>query len=141
MKMRDFSTPWKIGITIGIIIAGIIMLAAVSLIGSGSINKRVVNLYTQELKPLIALNSMKGAMYRYRDRTLRFILEAGDEDASRHIKHLKDQKIRIQTQIDKYKSTRLSDEERKYVAGFEEQWRKFAQIVEGQALPILMGGG
>ena len=141
MRLRDLSTPWKIGITIGIIIAGIVVLAAVSLIGSGSINKRVVNLYTQELKPLIALNSMKGAMYRYRDRTLRYILEAGDEDADRHLKHLEDQKVRIQAQIDKYKSTRLSDEERKYMTGFEERWQKFVGIVEGQALPILRGGG
>ena len=140
MRLRDLSTPWKIGITIGIIIAGIVVLAAVSLIGSGSINKRVVNLYTQELKPLIALNSMKGAMYRYRDRTLRYILEAGDEDADRHLKHLEDQKVRIQAQIDKYKSTRLSDEERKYMTGFEERWQKFVGIVEGQVLPILKEG-
>jgi len=44
MRLRNLSTPWKIGLTIGIIILGIIVLGIVSLVGSGSINKRVVNL-------------------------------------------------------------------------------------------------
>ena len=60
----------------------------VSLFGSGSINKRVVNLYTQELVTLTVLNKVKGAMYRYRDRTLRYILDAGEEGAERHLNHL-----------------------------------------------------
>jgi len=72
MILKNLSASWKIGLTIGTIIFGIVVLGVVSLIGSGSINKRVVNLYTQELKTLIALNEMKGAMYRYRDRTIRF---------------------------------------------------------------------
>jgi len=137
MVLKNMSTPWKIGLTIGIIILGIITLGIVSLIGSGSINKRVVNLYTQELKPLIALNNIKGAMYRYRDRTLRFLLEAGEGNALRHLEHLSAQKERIWSGIDNYKRTRLSQEEEKYIRRFEERWKEFISIVENKViLPI-----
>jgi len=137
MRLRNLSTPWKIGLTIGIIILGIIVLGIVSLVGSGSINKRVVNLYTQELKPLIALNTIKGAMYRYRDRTLRFILEAGDDSAARHLKHLSVQKKRIHAGLEEYKKTRLSDEEEKYISAFEDKWNEFISIVENKVLPAV----
>jgi len=135
MIMRNLSTPWKIGITIGIIIIGIIILGIVSLVGSGSINKRVVNLYTQELKTLIALNAIKGAMYRYRDRTLRFILEAGEDDAIRHLEHMSVQKKRVWSGIEDYKKTRLSEEEREYVKSFEEKWNEFVSLVENKVIP------
>ncbi len=137
MKLKNLSTPWKIGITIGIIISGIITLGAVSLIGSGSINKRVVNLYTQELKPLISLNGIKGAMYRYRDRTLRFILEGGDKNATRHLEHMLKQKERVKAGIDKYKGTRLSNEEKKYINEFEKKWSKFVHVVENEVIPLV----
>ena len=137
MKLKNLSTPWKIGITIGIIISGIIVLGAVSLFGSGSINKRVVNLYTQELKPLISLNGIKGAMYRYRDRTLRFTLEGGDENSVRHIEHMSKQKERVQAGIDKYKETRLSPEEKRHITEFEKKWKEFVNIVENEVIPLV----
>ncbi len=140
MKLRNLSTPWKIGITIGIIISGIIVLGAVSLLGAGSINKRVVNLYTQELKTLISLNGIKGAMYRYRDRTLRFTLEGGDKNALRHLEHMSKQKERIQASIDEYKKTRLSLEERKYLTEFENKWNEFVHVVENEVIPLVKSG-
>lgn len=142
--IKNMPTSWKIGFTMGIIIAGIIFLGIFSLKSSSSINKRVVNLYTQELKPLIALNSVKGAMYRFRDRTLRYILEAGDKDAYRHLEHLEEQEKRVIEEISRYKSTRLSKEEENYLKNFEEKWQIFAKIVKDEVIPAVkkeIGGG
>ncbi len=137
MGFRDLSTPWKIGTTIAIIILGIIFLGFVSLRSSGDINKRVVNLYTQELKPLILLNKVKGAMYRFRDRTLRYLLEFGESDASRHLAHLSSQKERLMKNLSLYKETRLSEEEKKFLEGFESKWKEFIKHVENEVLEPL----
>ena len=137
---RNLGTYWKIGITIGVIIVGILVLGVVSLFGSGSINKRVVNLYTQELVTLTVLNKVKGAMYRYRDRTLRYILDAGEEGAERHLNHLHGQKNRLREKLDVYKKTRLSAEETENLKGFEENWERFTAIVEGEVIPLVRRG-
>ncbi len=134
MGFKNLSTPWKIGITIALIILGIIFLGFVSLRSSGNINKRVVNLYTQELKPLILLTKVKGAMYRFRDRTLRYLLEFGEPDASRHLAHLTAQKERLMKNLNLYKETRLSEEEKKFLDGFESKWREFIKHIEKDVL-------
>ncbi len=134
MRFKNLSTSWKIGTTIAVIILGIIFLGFISLRSSGEINKRVVNLYTQELKPLILLNKAKGAMYRFRDRTLRYLLEFGEPDASRHLAHLAAQKERLMKNLNLYKETRLSEEEKKFLDGFESKWKEFIKHIEQDVL-------
>ncbi len=139
-KFRNLSVSRKIGLTVFLILVGILALGVLNLRDAARINKRVNNLYTQELKPLIALNSIKGAMYRYRDRTVRYLSEADSQDRERHLKHLETQKQRIFTEIDKYRETRLSKEEADLLNKFESVWKEYVKEVETKVIPLANQG-
>ncbi len=139
MVFRNLKVVYKIGFTLFLIIAGMLIIGLVNLRDASRINKRVNNLYTQEIKPLTILNSAKGAMYRYRDRTLRFLLETeGDRD--RHIEHLTNQKQRLTNAISDYKETRLSEEEEMFLREFERIWNEYISEVENKVIPLAKEG-
>ncbi len=119
----------KIWTVIALFIISLISLSSFQLYQSSKINQRVQNLYTQELTPLLHLSKIKGALYRFRDRALRFIFSLDPAERKKHFKIMQEQSARVYEYIDKYQKTRLSKEEKRYLASFVADWKKFKNLV------------
>ena len=128
----------RLYLTLGILIALIFLVGEWSLWQSAQINKRVNNIYTQEVVPLESMSHLKGALYRIRDRTLRLIDAKNREEIEHHKKIINEQLTRINSEIDKYDNTRLSKEEKTELQDFRINLQQYLKIIEQKVYPKLL---
>ena len=128
----------RLYLTLGILIALIFLIGEWSLWQSAQINKRVNNIYTQEVVPLEIMSHLKGALYRIRDRTLRLIDAKTNEEIAHHKKIINEQLSRISSEIDKYDNTRLSKEEKRELQNFQTNLQEYLQIIKLRVYPKLL---
>ena len=128
----------RLYLTLGILIALIFLVGEWSLWQSAQINKRVNNIYTQEVIPLESISHLKGALYRIRDRTLRLIDTKNHEEIVHHKKIINEQLSRINSEIDKYDNTRLSKKEQEELQHFKTNLQAYLQIIKQEVYPKLL---
>ena len=86
----------RLYLTLGILIFLIFLIGEWSLWQSAQINKRVDNIYTQEVIPLENISHLKGALYRIRDRSLRLIDTKDPKIIAHHKQIIQEQLKRIE---------------------------------------------
>lgn len=117
------------------------LLMAVGIYGIdkvGMINKRVNNIYTQELIPLETIEDIKASMYRIRERVGRHITEPKRQNI--HETKIREQLSRLARNKYKYEQSRLDSNEIELVSSLESHWQKYLSIIEEQVLPLSRKG-
>ena len=127
----------RLYISFGILLLIIIILAEWSVWQSYQINKRVSNIYTQELIPLENISHIKSALYRIRDRTLRLIDTKRLDEIEKYKKIIEKQIQRIFQEIELYDDTRLSKEEKNYLQNFKKNLKEYLYIIQQDVYPYL----
>ncbi len=138
MKIKSFKN-WKIASKLyTVLLILITMLISLGLFGlqqSSAINDRVNNLYTQELIPLETVEDMKASLYRIRDRMGRLLTEP--ERYAIHENVFREQLSRLQRNEDKYRESRLGDEESRLVNQYAENWHNYLNIMDVKFFPLI----
>jgi len=129
MLFKNLNIHKKLFSVLGFLIFIIIIVGEWSIYQSSQINKRVNDLYTQEILPLENLSNLKGALYRIRDRTLRLADSKDQLDIKKHKKIINIQKDRILKELDLYDNTRLSKKERYELKRFKDNFNEYMQII------------
>ncbi|QOP43394.1 EAL domain-containing protein [Sulfurimonas sediminis] len=135
---RKMQLKTRLYITLGGLIVLIFITGEWSLWKSSQINKRVDNIYTQEVIPLENISHLKGALYRIRDRSLRLIDTKDKNIISKHKKVIQEQEKRIKQELEIYDNTRLSKEEKLELQKFKTNFQKYLTIIKKQIYPKLM---
>ena len=137
MVFLNMSLGKRLYLTLGILIFLIFLIGEWSLWQSAQINKRVDDIYTQEVIPLENISHLKGALYRIRDRSLR-LLDTLDAQIIEHHKQIIQKQIkRIEKELDSYDDTRLSKQEREYVENFKNNLNEYISIIQSEIYPRL----
>jgi len=128
----------RLYITLGILIFLIFLIGEWSLWQSAQINKRVDNIYTQEVIPLENISHLKGALYRIRDRSLRLIDTKDLNTIKHHQRIINDQIQRVYNELNKYVSTRLSEAEKLEFQKFKKNFEEYLNIIKKDVYPFLL---
>ena len=128
----------RLYLTLGILIFLIFLIGEWSLWQSAQINKRVDNIYTQEVVPLENISHLKGALYRIRDRSLRLIDTKDPQDILHHKKIIQVQIKRIKRELDAYDDTRLSRKEQEELQKFITNFKEYLSIIQREVYPNLL---
>ncbi|MEN4046317.1 EAL domain-containing protein [Sulfurimonas sp. NWX367] len=138
MMFNKMQLKTRLYLTLGGLIFLVFIIGEWSLWQSSQINKRVDNIYTQEIVPLENISHLKGALYRIRDRSLRLL----DAKESLEIKHHKEiiakQVQRIKKELDSYDNTRLSKEEQLELDKFQTNFQEYLSIIYNKVYPNLL---
>ena len=128
----------RLYLTLGVLIFIIFLIGEWSLWQSAQINKKVDNIYTQEVIPLENISRLKGALYRIRDRSLRLIDTKDPSQIKHHKKIIKEQIQRIKENLDIYDNTRLSKEERDELSKFKKNLQEYLAVITKNIYPFLL---
>ncbi len=137
MSFNDLRLYKKLYYVLGFLIIVIFLMGEWSLWQSSQINKRVDNLYTQEIIPLENISHLKGALYRIRDRTLRLADSLTQDEINKHKEIINTQLLRIEQELDIYDNTRLSEEEREELQRFKTNLQEYLSIIRNTFYPLL----
>ena len=137
MMFRNMRLNKRLYLTLGVLIFLIFLIGEWSLWQSAQINKRVDDIYTQEVIPLEIMSHLKGALYRIRDRSLR-LLDIMDLRVIEHHKQIiKEQIERIESELDAYDDTRLSKVEQEELQNFKTNLKEYLFVIQTEIYPNL----
>ncbi|WP_457598308.1 EAL domain-containing protein [Hydrogenimonas sp.] len=128
----------RLYLTLGGLISLVFLIGEWSLWQSAQINKRVDNIYTQEVIPLENISHLKGALYRIRDRSLRLLDAVGSTEIAHHKQMITGQVERIRKELEKFDDTRISKEERRQVERFKTSLEEYLSIIRNKIYPSLL---
>jgi len=138
MMFGGMQLKTRLYLTLGSLIFLVFIIGEWSLWQSAQINKRVDDIYTQEVIPLENISHLKGALYRIRDRSLRLI-DTTDPVRIEHHKQIIEQQIkRIHVELDEYDNTRLSEEEKIELEKFKTNLNEYLAIIKENIYPNLL---
>lgn len=137
-KRYVYSGNVRVYIALFVFVLVIVMVGLLSINKAGSINQRVNNIFTQELKPLETIEDIKASMYRIRERVGRHITEPERHDI--HREKINIQLERLKRNENKYMQSRLSKEEQHLLTMFSENFNAYNQIIEAEVIPLSKKG-
>ncbi|MEN4053122.1 EAL domain-containing protein [Sulfurimonas sp. NWX79] len=138
MMFKRMQLKTRLYLTLGGLIFLVFIIGEWSLWQSAQINKRVDNIYTQEVIPLENISHLKGALYRIRDRSLRLIDTTDSVEIAHHKQIIESQIKRINEELDKYDNTRLSKEEQIELEKFTTNFQEYLSIIKNKIYPNLL---
>lgn len=124
----------RVYIGILLLLVALVLVGIYSVKQAGEINKRVNNIFTQELIPLESIEDIKASMYRIRDRVGRHLAEPKRQAI--HEKKMDEQLQRMQRNLNKYKESRLDVAEKELLQEFKQAWWVYIEIIKKQVVPL-----
>ncbi len=138
MLFNRIGLKTRLYLTLGGLIFLVFLIGEWSLWQSAQINKRVDDIYTQEVVPLENISHLKGALYRIRDRSLRLIDASNEAEIEHHKRIIERQVERIYKELDKFDNTRISKEEMSDIKKFKTSLQKYLSIIRSKIYPNLL---
>ncbi len=137
-RFNDWRITTKLYSVIGLLLTMLLGLGLFSLQQGRAINKRVINLYTQELVPLETVDDMKASLYRIRDRVGRHLLEPDRQNV--HEKKIKEQLARLERNEAKYRESRMGETETRLMDTFHTAWPTYLDLINDKVLKLSREG-
>ncbi len=117
-----------------------ILAAGLGLYNMSTINERVESMYSQEVVTIEAMDDAKSSLYRIRGDTLEHLLAERPESMATLSREIEEQIGRVNARVKQYRATRLSPEEERLTADFEQQFAVYIKRVQKEILPMSAGG-
>ncbi len=133
-QFKDWKIAVKLYVVLGVMISMLLSLGLFGLYQANAINQRVNNLYTQEVIPLETVDDMKASLYRIRDRVGRHLNEP-DRQAV-HESKIKEQLSRLEKNEQKYRESRLGEEETRLIEEYKKAWATYLDLINNKVLPM-----
>ncbi len=137
-RFKNWRIATKLYSVIGLLVFMLLSLGLFGLYEAGSINQRVINMYTQELVPMETVDDMKTSLYRVRDRLGRHLTEP--EKQATHEDKIKEQLDRLARNEVKYRKSHLSEEETRLMNTYSEAWSSYLNLINDRVLPLSRAG-
>lgn len=135
---RDWKIATKLYMMLGILLSMLLFLGLFGLKDADDINKRVNELYFQELKPLETIEDMKTSFFQVREQVGRHISEP--ELHLDHEENIQEQLKRLAKNESEYRQSRLAKEENRLMAVYQVSWAKYLALVNDKVLPLSRSG-
>ncbi|WP_349370350.1 methyl-accepting chemotaxis protein [Salinarimonas sp.] len=140
MPKRALRIPHKILLATGLMLAALVATGAIGLSALSESNRRLDDMYTQELLTLEALDAVKAALYRMRGDSLEFLLADRPETRAQLASEIEEQDARIDRRLAQIAETRFSPEEQAFFDSMSETSDAYAALVRSGVVEAVAAG-
>lgn len=113
-------------------------VAAFVLLGEG--NRRLGDMYDQEVNGLETADDIKAALYRIRSDSLEYVLAERDETRARFREEINAQQARVDERVSQLRTAGLDAQEAQLVDAVETTSRRYVDILEDRLFAAIAGG-
>jgi len=138
LKIKHISHKIMIGLS-GLILMAVV-LGGVALISLSDANRRIGDMYSQELVSIDIIDGIKSALYRIRGDALEIVLANSKVTRDNLNAQIKQQKNRLVESIGKIRKTRLSPTEKTLVQELELATATYFDMIENKVVAAVASG-
>ncbi|TGY88180.1 methyl-accepting chemotaxis protein [Marinicauda algicola] len=106
----------------------------------GESNRRLGDMYQQEVVGLETADDIKAALYRIRSDSLEYVLADRDETRMRFREEIDNQNIRVRERLDQLRSADLDESEQAFVSDIEAQADQYVTMLETRLFAAIERG-
>ena len=140
MARRALRIPHKILLATGLMLAALVAVGAIGLGALSESNRRLKDMYVQELRAIDALDGVKAALYRIRGDSLEFLLADRPETRAQLAADIEEQHARIDQRLAQIAETRFSPEEQAFFDSMSETSDAYAALVRSGVVEAVVAG-
>jgi len=140
IRMLSRRIAYKVLAAVLTLVTAAVLVGSIGLLSLSESNRRLADMYGQELVSIEGLDDAKSALYRIRGDVLEYVLSDREQTRKALRSEIDEQRGRIGKRIAEFRSTRLSDGEARLLTAFETATRSYMQVVEGKVLPLVDSG-
>ncbi|MGP9820365.1 methyl-accepting chemotaxis protein [Salinarimonas sp. NSM] len=140
VSLLNLRIAHKVMLGVSAIVAGGGIVGAIAFWALGESNRRLEDMYTQELLAIEALDDVKSSLYRVRGDSLEYVLADRPETRTQLRAEIGEQADRLAVRTGTLRATRLSAEEAGYLRTLEEASADYLATLESGVLAAVDAG-
>ncbi|WP_029032906.1 methyl-accepting chemotaxis protein [Salinarimonas rosea] len=140
VNLHNLRIAHRVLLGVSAVVAGSGIIGAVAFWELGESNRRLEDMYVQELLAIEALDDVKSALYRVRGDSLEYVLAERPETRSRLRAEIEAQAERLLVRYDELRGTRLSAEEEGYLGTLQRASAEYLGMLESGVLAAVDSG-